>query len=140
MLISWNEKYETGIEEIDKQHKTLFKIAESLYAAKEGEEKELGQSIDKTADEFLEYVKYHFKTEESLMEKCCFKGLDEHKRVHKEFEEKAISYQARIKEESGDMFLAMEMMNFLIDWIIGHILVMDREYVECVKNGCTNDR
>jgi hemerythrin len=133
MLISWNKKFETGIEEIDRQHKNLFAIAERLYEAKKGDGENLGLRIDKTAEELLEYTEIHFKTEESLMEKCNYAGLSEHKRIHSKFKETAIEYKIRIKERRGDLFLAMEMMNFLIDWIVVHVSVTDKEYVPYLK-------
>jgi hemerythrin len=136
MLISWSKKFETGIEAIDRQHKNLFAIIERLYEAKKGDGKNLGLRIASVAEELIEYAEIHFKTEESLMEKSHYEGLKEHKRVHNKFQEAAKTYGVRIKAQSGDVFLAMEMMNFLIDWLIEHVSVTDMEYVSCVKASC----
>jgi len=120
---------ETGIEEIDRQHKKLFEIAEKLYQAKSGNPEMLNQKIAVTARELLDYAKIHFATEERMMEEAGFEGYAEHKKIHSMFAEKAEAYQARIDERSDDVFLAMEIMNFLIDWIVDHISVTDKEYV-----------
>ena len=129
MLVSWSSRMATGIEEIDRQHKKLFEIAEKLYQAKNGDPEMLNKKIAVTARELLDYAKIHFATEERMMEEAGFEGYAEHKKIHRMFAEKAEAYQGRIDERSGDVFLAMEIMNFLIDWIVDHISVTDKEYV-----------
>ena len=134
MLVSWSSKMETGIEEIDRQHKRLFEIAEKLYEAKNGDPEMLNMGIAGTAEELLKYAKIHFDTEEGMMKKAGFEGYSEHKKIHNAFQEKAQAYQARINERSDDIFLAMEIMNFMMDWIIDHISIKDREYVPFIGN------
>jgi len=134
MLVSWSSKMETGIEEIDRQHKRLFEIAEKLYEAKNGDPESLNIGIAATTEELLDYAKIHFDTEEGIMENAGFEGYAEHKKIHAAFQEEAKAYQARINERTEDVFLAMEIMNFMIDWIIGHISVKDQEYVPFIGN------
>ena len=129
MLVSWNSKMETGIDEIDKQHKRLFEIADKLYEAKNGDPERLNIGIAAAAEELLDYAKIHFDTEEGMMERAGFEGYAEHKTIHRAFQEKAQAYQTRINERTDDVFLAMEIMNFMIDWIIDHISLKDQEYV-----------
>src|SRR6056297_1021189 len=134
MLVSWNSKMETGIDEIDRQHKRLFEIAEKLYEAKNGDPERLNIGIAATTEELLDYAEIHFDTEERMMDKAGFEGYADHKIVHRAFQKKARAYQARINERTEDVFLAMEIMNFLIDWIIDHISVKDQEYVPFIGN------
>ena len=134
MLVSWSSKMETGIEDIDRQHKRLFEIAEKFYETKNGDPEMLNSGIAATAEELLDYAKIHFDTEEGMMEKAGFAGYAEHKTVHRAFQEKTKVYQSRINERTDDVFLAMEIMNFLIDWIIDHISVNDQEYVPFIGN------
>ncbi len=138
MLISWNKKFETGIDEIDRQHKNLFAIIERLSEAKSGDGKDLYLRIEEITEELLSYAEIHFETEEKMMGKCSYAGLNEHKIIHSKFKEKAIAYKIRTKKRRGDLFLAMEMMNFLIDWIIEHVSVTDREYIPCVTVSCSD--
>lgn len=133
LFVSWSSKMETGIEKIDIQHKKLFEIAERLSEAKGGDTGILDQSIAETVEELLKYAEIHFETEELLMEEAGFEGYAEHKRIHRMFKEKAQAYHSRINERSDDIFLAMEIMNFMIDWIIDHISKTDQEYVESIS-------
>ena len=73
-----------------------------------------------------QYVHFHFREEERLMEAAKFPGLERQKTAHRLFLEKVASLQKRW--ESGDRSVSVEMMDLLQNWLVKHIQVMDREY------------
>ena len=76
--MKWRDEYLIGIDKIDEQHKRLFEISEVLDKTNE---------INEVKDILLylkEYMEFHFVTEESLMEKYKYEGLEEHKQLHKD--------------------------------------------------------
>ena len=61
-IMMWDSSLETNIKIIDAQHKVFFKKINQLYDFIESE------AVDKIyplIDELLEYVNYHFETEEN---------------------------------------------------------------------------
>jgi len=64
--VKWKDEYSVGIESIDKQHKKLLGLINSLQTAvyfSTGEEFE-----QQALDELVDYTKTHFSYEEGLME------------------------------------------------------------------------
>lgn len=67
-MIEWIDKYKTGIELIDKQHKELFRLFNRIYELYNNE-----FIIDKydqiitAIEELKSYTKYHFEAEEEYM-------------------------------------------------------------------------
>lgn len=64
MSIQWRKSYEIGVEEIDSQHKELFKrIRDLLDACSQNKGR---QEVSKMIDFLEEYVDIHFTSEEKL--------------------------------------------------------------------------
>lgn len=120
----WKENYSVGVKEMDKQHKILIDIINKLYEAmKIGKgSTEIGPIID----EMVNYTKYHFESEEKLMTTHGYPGLLHQKGEHKAFTSRAIDYQTQVR--SGKVSMTIEVMNFLKDWLLNHILVNDMKY------------
>jgi len=93
-MIQWESKYETGVEEIDNQHKKLVGMINELYSAiKSGEGKKV---LDKILQELASYVDIHFGTEEKYMEEFNYPGYLSHKREHDNFTEKVLASRKTI--------------------------------------------
>ena len=116
-IFLWNESLETGVAEIDKQHKQLFILLYNLnLAMKEGHaHNELGALIHALGAYALE----HFETEEAYMEKIKYHELEDHKARHKWFMVKLVEFDTQFKE--GNVLLTPEVMLFMRDWLVTHI-------------------
>jgi hemerythrin-like metal-binding protein len=128
-LIVWGPKYELGHETVDFQHKNLVQILNNLNTAIEKNQALL--LVEITLDELVKYTKYHFQDEEDLFSKSEYPGVDGHKNSHKSFIEEVASFQKRF--EMGDDRVAVDIVGFLRDWLINHILVDDKAYIEYLK-------
>jgi len=123
-FIEWSDKLLTGVKEADEQHKKLVSLINELYdAMKQGKGKEV---IDKTLDELVRYAGYHFTTEETLMSKYGYPELQAHKKEHEAFKAKIKEFME--KKAKGEVTLTVEVMNFLKEWLVKHIMGTDKKY------------
>lgn len=128
-LVQWNEaKYSVHEERIDTQHETLFELINRLHdSMKEGRSKE---SIPSTLNALVAYTKQHFGYEEGYMKRVGYPNLDQHRAQHEEF----VSTVERFISDynSGKVGLTFQIINYLKDWLISHILKTDKQYDEFV--------
>jgi hemerythrin-like metal-binding protein len=127
--VAWEKKYKSNIALIDSQHQILFNIINNLFdAMKFGKGNEI---IGEILNELLSYTDYHFNAEENLMKENQYVNLDSHLKAHKEFVQKVLFfYQRYISKESA---LSIDIIDFLKDWLISHILTMDLEFTRTIK-------
>lgn len=120
----WKEEYSVGIQEIDEQHKKLVVMINDMHKAlAEG----LGRTIlGDILRELVAYTKYHFSSEEALMEKHGFPDFPSHKVAHAKMTEKVLALQKEY--EQSDVKRSIEVAKFLQDWLNRHILETDKKY------------
>ena len=128
-LITWSDRYKTGNYEVDSQHQELFRIVNDLHEAiKEQRGKAM---LFQTLDDLADYVVYHFKTEENLMEIRKYPGLAEHKAIHEQLTKEALDIIQGYK--SGKHLLAVTLTQFLGNWIKNHIKDEDMKMINFIK-------
>ena len=82
--IDWKEELGIGIEEIDEQHRQMFRIVrdiEQLLVTRC-----IGvrpEQLYEIITQLREYVSYHFYYEEALMQKYGYSKLEEHTQTHR---------------------------------------------------------
>ncbi len=130
ILIKWSNQYSVDIEEIDLQHKQLVNMINRLFSAfKKGEAQKLAGNI---VQEMISYASVHFKTEEKYFKLCNFSGAEAHIKEHEDFARKVTQFQNELN--TGKALLSYEIMNFLRDWLLNHIKVSDKKYIDCFKS------
>ncbi len=128
-LIKWSNSYSVGIDQFDKEHKRLINIINNLNKAMlEGKGKSIANNI---VEELIEYTATHFKNEEEFLLKHNYPDFESHKRVHDRFVDKVLGIQEDI--EKGKANLSIEIIDFLKDWLIKHIMGTDKKYGEMYK-------
>ncbi|MCX8172843.1 MAG: bacteriohemerythrin [Archaeoglobaceae archaeon] len=119
--MNWNENFNVGVEEIDEQHKKLVEMLSNLLSEmKRGQGKIL---ISKTIEEMMNYAKVHFATEEKYMALYKYPNFAYHKKEHEKFIESAKNFYENYMK--GNL-TAVELMNFLKNWLVEHILGSDK--------------
>lgn len=123
--ITWKKEYETGVVLIDKQHRNLVDIINNLHDAhSQTKEKEI---LRKSIIKLVDYTKYHFNYEEKHMTQFSYNKIEGHKKLHKVFISQLVVILEELKK--GDYLnLTDDILKFLTNWLIGHILKQDREY------------
>ena len=128
-LIKWRASYETGIAEMDEEHKQIIEIVNRLYRMLRGaEDTDDLKSIYTT---LAEYSEQHFKHEEELLQKHNYPGMEEQGQSHEEFVNKL--QEIRDDLEANDAKAIPEVYKFLREWWIGHIVESDKEYGPFLK-------
>ncbi|WP_043713693.1 hemerythrin family protein [Symbiobacterium thermophilum] len=132
MALRWYSALETGIEEIDGQHRQLFEqIDRLLESAKSG----AGQDACLRILDFLGgYVVEHFATEERYMERYGYPKKAEHKQQHAELVEYYRKMRARVEAEGAKPTLIIQLQHSLVEWLNNHILKSDRDLGDFLKS------
>jgi hemerythrin len=123
-LITWSDRMSVGVERIDKQHRALIDLLNTLHA-----EMLAGRGIDALGEilgEVVQYTKTHFATEEMLFRSYNYPKLAEHKKEHDDLAKKAVDLLTGVS--TGKVVLTLPTMNFLKDWLTNHILKTDMAY------------
>jgi len=123
-FITWNDSYSVGVVLIDNQHKRLINIINELSDAMgAGKGKDV---LGKVLQELIQYVNTHFKTEEDYMVKYSYPEYEAHRYEH----EKLTDEVKRFYEDfnAGRALLTIQIMNFLRNWLMDHIVVKDKKF------------
>jgi hemerythrin len=134
-LIKWSDTYDLGLEEIDEQHRSLLDLINKIWQA-------IVDRSDKSVvfgllEELEKYTLAHFVAEETFMRVTDYPGFPEHKVEHQKFVARiAVEKKRALLGES----LSLDLMHFLRDWLVDHILVSDREYANFIEKAKTKER
>ena len=123
-LFEWQDKFSVKINSIDEQHKKLINIINDLHDAMlEGKSREI---IKEVLFRLVDYTKTHFTYEEELFEKHGYSEKVSHEKQHDEFVQKL--YEVVEKFKVIKSFVSIEIMEFLKDWLVNHIMGIDKKY------------
>ncbi len=124
-LFEWDENYSVQNIEFDSQHKELIKLINELHNAMQ--EKKGKQVLEKILEGLIDYTNIHFSTEEMVMMLYGYPDYDKHTQVHNQFVKQVMEFYKDF--QAGKVFVDLRIINFLKNWILKHILDMDKEYV-----------
>lgn len=132
--IVWQESYNTGIEEIDDQHKILVNTIRE--ANSKLLEDDSIKSLEAITKDLLSYVLYHFETEEEMMLEHDYKGysLEEyetHMKQHRDFSAKVVAVRESLNR--GKAIERDELIDFLTHWLINHINKTDKKLAKFLE-------
>lgn len=124
--IDWDEKFSVNVKELDDQHKRLIlyinELIDSLRLSPDS------IKIKQIKEKLLVSEIEHFATEEKYFIKFDYPATSQHTAAHKQF----ISDSDKLRGlyESDPEKHATELIYFLEEWWLNHIMVMDHEYVD----------
>ena len=125
--LEWENKYSVGVEEIDNQHKRMFAVINELLDSLSTNTTK--EHIVGIIDSLVKYKMFHFATEEKYFKEFNYDGAEDHIAKHQEFNVKLTSLQE--KYPVYEPAFAYELIDFLEDWLIKHLMVTDQKYVKC---------
>jgi hemerythrin-like metal-binding protein len=130
-IFPWNRNFETGLEQIDKQHRELVGILNRLARHATSDSSDLTSS--RLLDELLSYASYHFRYEESVWEESL--GKSEMSRNHHDAHQ---MFFARIQmfrqNKAPQEELLAELFDYLTRWLSFHILESDRRMALIIRS------
>ena len=121
-MITWKKKFDTGIKRIDKQHRKIVEILNTLFSLPD---KADPKEISRVFDDLRNYIIEHFKVEEAYMKTHGYAGLEQQVKEHTFFIDKLCEYQKGFLKH--DSFTTINVFNFVWDWFSGHILGTDKK-------------
>lgn len=123
-IFPWNSNFETGITEIDEQHKNMVKLLNKLaYYSMESSLCDL----EKIFNKLIKYAEYHFKFEENFLEQYIDSKdiIEIHIKGHSTFLPKILEIKEKYKDKKLNDAVD-EILLFLIKWLAFHIIDEDK--------------
>jgi len=129
-IFPWNRNFETGLEEIDEQHKVLVDILNRLAWHFASDVSRV--TSDHVLDELLSYAAYHFKSEEKIWQEAL--GGSDMARNHHDAHQMFFAQVQALKQDHGtEEERLSELFSYLTRWLAFHILESDRRMALTVK-------
>lgn len=131
--LCWQREFETGIVEIDSQHRTLLKMYNRI--ALELREDSSRAVWERVLHELLGYALYHFWCEEDLARQYGYEhekhaDATAHFNEHLSFAETLNDLRSRLR--AGEKLPRATLIDFLRDWLVQHIADSDQWLVAFV--------
>lgn len=124
-MLKWSDQYLIGINRIDLEHETFFGLV------KDFEEARLRQASKKQLlgilNEISLYAKFHFCSEENIMEAIGYPGLEEHKEKHMQL---INVLSNNILGLTLDRATPEKIEELLLDWFFHHTATDDKKIAE----------
>jgi hemerythrin len=124
MEVEWTYDLATGSDEIDRQHKELFKRINAFHeACRQGK----GRGDVREVLRFLDdYVAKHFSEEEKYMLKYDYPDYEKHKAQHLEYIRTIAELQSQLEREEPGDYLLIKTNRVIAEWLINHIRRVDK--------------
>lgn len=129
-LVGWNPSYSLGLAEIDDQHKSLLELINKIWQAIVSRSETA--VVLALVEELERYTLAHFAAEETFMRVTHYPAFEEHKLAHQKFVERVAAEKKRAIESGS---LSIDLLHFLRDWLVDHILVADKAYADFTQQG-----
>jgi hemerythrin-like metal-binding protein len=94
------------------------------------------EALARTMADLVDYTRSHFRDEERLMREYGYDGLRDQESQHRYFAEKMVGMQQQVT--TGNTMITIDLMDFLKDWLIKHILGSDKKYQDFFKSKGVN--
>ncbi len=122
--IRWEPSLSVGVAAFDLHHQRLFSLVDELYdVMRRGADK---ATLGRVFDQLLEYTVYHFGAEERAFDEFGFPDAQPHRRSHAQLVEQVQALRSDL--DAGRPMVAVEVMEFLTDWVTNHIRTDDMGY------------
>lgn len=131
MGIEWQKSLETGYEEIDEQHKEMFRrFNKLLTACNEG----YGKEEVRMMLIFLgDYVREHFSAEEKLQVQHGYPDYPAHREMHAGFTKTLRELENQLSTDGATVSLVIQTNRILADWLKQHISGADKELADFLR-------
>ena len=131
-VIVWSKDYELGNEFVDSQHKRLFELVSNVgQSCAEGGD---NSALSETLDFLLQYTVQHFSDEEALQLQYNYPDFENHKKLHEEFEATVKEKVEEFKASGSTKDLSETVSDFIIAWLVNHILKEDMKIKEYIND------
>ena len=128
-FVQWTPKLDLHVPMIDKQHRLLVDYINELYTAMA--HNRTAAELQVILHKLRDYTATHFADEEKLFTATTYLGATEHVKIHRKFVAKLDEVEEQLN--SGTATVSMDLLTFLKDWLVQHIMGTDPTYVPYLK-------
>ncbi len=137
MAFLWEDKYLTGVEEIDKEHKKLFLLIYDLEnLTNEGAFN--SRKVKRMIVLLGSYVRIHLSYEKEWMAKHRYQFSEEAEHINKDF----LSLYQVLRNEIEDKEVNQNLLRMLCvpaqNWLINHMSLTNKTIRKILEQGATN--
>lgn len=128
----WTERFETGIELVDSQHRQLVETTNRLGELLLAGEKVADVELQAIFHQLAEYGRHHFRDEEALSAEAGVdaRHRDQHAAHHRQFFEQLVGMW---RSRASMLHPAESIQGFLAAWLTVHILGEDQAMARQIK-------
>lgn len=130
-MFTWDPALETGVTEIDEQHRLLFRRADAVLdavAAGQG-----AQEVRRTLQFLADYAALHFETEERYMRAAGFPDADAHAEIHQRINRRLMEVASDFHARGASPALVADVEALVRGWLTMHIAEKDRAVADWIK-------
>lgn len=116
--VEWSDALSVGVPAVDEDHKKLVSLVNELFSAcfaGGGND-----AVSAVLKELLDYTQYHFAREEAFLRSHASPTLESHAEEHRK-----LTGQVLAISRQGTSALSDDVLLFLRDWLMYHILETD---------------
>ena len=128
-FVEWTPKLELHVPLVDREHKLLVEYINELHQAMT-HNKPVAEMIT-VLKKLRDYTATHFGDEERLFNVPAYKAAAEHMKIHKKFVAKLDEVEEQLR--MGTATVSMDLLTFLKDWLVQHIMGTDPTYLPYLK-------
>ena len=130
-MFTWDPKLETGITEIDEQHRLIFRKADAVLEAVAAGE--AGPEVKRTIQFLADYAALHFETEERYMRAAGFPEADAHAEIHARINRRIMEVAAAFNAEGASQAMVADLDAMMRGWLTMHIMEKDRAVADWIR-------
>lgn len=121
--MQWTEDFESGLPDIDVQHRYIFALIQRVLELKERDEQPNCKAL---LNELIQFAYCHFECEERLMATYGYGGISQHVTEHAKLLYEVSRFQRGAEIDARQLSL------FLCNWVVSHTQLEDRKLAEHV--------
>jgi len=123
-FMQWTERLDTGVTEMNDEHRELIRLMNELYEMRAGGNGK--PALVRRLEALVAYTVKHFTNEERYMRAIGFPELDLHAGVHAKLLKQLGEHREAVL--AGEGAVPEAFFNFLQFWLSAHICGIDRKY------------
>lgn len=123
--VKWNDRFNVGVESIDKAHRRLFSIVSKIISLNEDSEKQQ-HACREGIKYFKNYTIKHFADEEAYMLSIGYSGYEMHKRLHDTLRDITLpALEAEMETNNYSVDSVQHFLGICVGWLNAHIMIED---------------
>ncbi len=123
-LIEWKDSYSVNVEELDRQHKSMFDLINRCHKLIKADK--FNKEIRNVIEQLKDYADEHFALEEEYMRRTGYSDIKEHIHQHWQFIKTVMDLEEQF--DIDNRLTQDDIMLFLTDWLLDHIITSDQDY------------